>query len=207
MGSRRITLLIGAAAAAVVLGGAAAFACTNLATIGTSATSAKAGGVVTITGSSFAAPSEGEAPAPVAVRWNKVDGPVLTTLTPDAGGAVSGSFTLPDASPGHYVVIATQVDDEGEPQFGTPARVAFEILSPSGASAAPAPATANTTSSSSSSSDSSVPMALLVMAGVVAVGAVAAGLASFRGTASRRPAPAVAVTDTPAEPEREPAGK
>jgi hypothetical protein len=207
MGSRRITLLAGAAvAAAVVLGGAAAFACTNLATITTSAPNAKAGGAITITGSSFAAPSEGQPPAPVAVHWNKIDGPVLTTLTPDATGAVSGSFTLPEASPGHYVVIATQVDEEGEAQFGTPARVALEILGPSGASSAPAPAAATATSSSSSGSDSSVPMALLVILGVVAVGAVAAGLASFRNGTSR-PTPAVAVTDTPAEPEREPAGK
>lgn len=207
MGSRRITLLAGAAlAAAVALGGAAAFACTNLATIGTSATGAKAGGVVTITGTSFAAPSEGAPPSPVAVHWNKLDGPVLTTLTPDASGAVSGSFTLPEASPGHYVVIATQVDDEGKPQFGTPARVAFEILGPSGASVAPTPAAATATSSSSSGSDSSVPMALVVIMGIIAVGAVAAGLASFRN-GPRRPAPALAIPDTAGQPQKEPAGK
>ena len=185
--------------ASVLFAAAAAFACTNLATLSTSAAAAKSGGVVTLSGSSFAAAEEGVAPSPVLVHWNKVDGPVLATLVPDAKGAVTGSVTLPTAEPGHYVLIATQVDEEGENQFGTPARVPLEVLSASGESVAPADV--QTSSSSSSGSDTSVPLVLVVMLGVVSVGVFAAGLASFRKGGSPRPAPAITTT----EPDREPA--
>lgn len=208
MGSRsKISLLCAAAAAAsAVLGAAAAFACTNLATLDISTPSAKAGTTVAMTGSSFAAPEEGAAPSPVSIHWNKVDGPVLATLMPDATGTITGSFSPLETTPGHYVVIATQVDDEGENQFGTPARVAFEILGPSGESVPPPVTQAATTSSSSSDSSSAVPLALVVVLGLVAVGVFAAGLASFQKERSRRVGPALAPTPEPGpNPEREPA--
>jgi len=185
-----------AVAAAALLGGVAAFACTNLATIETATPTGRAGTLVTITGSSFTAPSDGGTASPVEVRWNGVEGPVLTSLTPDATGAVSGSFTLPEASPGHYVVVATQLDDEGKPQFGTPARSGFEILGASGVATAPPaaqPATAATSTSASSSSDgASVPLALVGVLGVVSLGVFAAGLASFSKARAGRPVPVVA---------------
>lgn len=203
MGARGKLSLLGTAALAVVaiLGGAAAFACTNLATLGTSAPTAKVGGAVTVTGLSFAAPAEGAAASPVLIRWNKVDGPVLASLVPDATGAVNGSFNVPDATPGHYVLVATQVDDKGENQFGTPARIALEVVGAAGESV-PAPVTQPATSSSSDDSSSSVPLALVTVLGVVAIGVFAAGLASFLNERGRRDRPALAPTSGTAEPQR-----
>ena len=173
---RKVPVFLAVAAAVVVFGGMSAFACTNLATLGTSATSGEAGTAVTVSGSSFAAAEEGAAPSPVRIHWNAVDGPVLAELAPDARGSVSGAFDVPDADPGHYVVVATQVDEEGEPQFGTPARAPFEIVGPSGESVPPpTPQVAN--ASSDSGSDGST--VLVVALGVVAVGLFAAGFVSF----------------------------
>lgn len=202
----RITLACAAAAAAAaVLGGAAAFACTNLATLGISSPNAKAGTALTLTGTSFAAPSEGAPPSPVDVHWNAVDGPVVATMTPDASGNVTGSFTPAETTPGHYVIIATQVDEDGKPQFGTPARVPFEILGPSG-EAAPPPAAApveTTSSSSSGDDDATVPLALVAVVGVVAFGVFAAGIGSLQRDRSRRQGPATAPAAQPT-PDKEP---
>lgn len=203
---KRLPVLWGAAvAAAVVLGGAAAFACTNVATLGTGATGAtgaKAGAAVAVEGSSFSAPEEGKAPSPVVIHWNKVDGPVLASLTPDAQGRISGSVTLPAAEPGHHVLIATQVDDKGENAFGTPARLAIEVLTPSGASVPP-PAVQVVRSSSSSGGDDGVPVAVAVVLGVLAAGVLAAGVASLRKGTGR---PQMVVL-ADAKPDREPAGR
>lgn len=174
---RRLSVFFGATAAVVMAAGMAAFACTNLATLGTSAPSGEAGTAVNVSGSSFAAAQDGAAASPVLIRWNKVDGPVLAEITPDATGSISGTFNLPEADPGHYVLVATQVDEEGEPQFGTPARVAMEILGPSGESVAPPAAQA--AASSSSGGDSSASTVAVLGLGVLAVGLFAAGCASF----------------------------
>lgn len=202
MGARGKISLLGAAAAlaVAVLGGAAAFACTNLATLSASAPTAKPGGPVTVTGASFAAPADGAAASPVVFHWSKADGPVLATFVPDARGAVTGTFNVPDAAPGHYVVVATQVDDKGENQFGTPARIPLEIVGPTGASS-PAPVTQPATSSSSSDSNS-VPLALVAVLGVVAIAVFAAGLASMQNERARRDRPALAPTSG-VEPEAE----
>lgn len=174
----RLSVFLAATAAVVMTAGVAAFACTNLATVGTSAPSGEAGTAVTVSGSSFAAAQDGAAASPVLIRWNKLDGPVLAEIPPDATGSISGTFTLPEADPGHYVLVATQVDEEGEPQFGTPARVAMEILGPSGESVAP-PAAQAAASSSSSGRDSSASTVAVLGLGVLAVGLFAAGCASF----------------------------
>ncbi len=74
---KKSTLLFAAAATAIVFVGAAAFACTNLATLNLSSTAGKPGDVVTVTGSSLAV-GRGDAPTfPVQLRWNGVDGMVL----------------------------------------------------------------------------------------------------------------------------------
>lgn len=206
MGARGKTSLLVAAVVAslAVLGGAAAFACTNLATLGTSAPTSKPGGAVTLTGTSFAAPAEGAAASPVLVHWGKVDGPVLASLVPDATGAISGSINVPDTAPGHYVLVATQVDDKGENQFGTPARISVEVVGATGESV-PAPVTQPATSSSSGDSDSSVPLVLLIVLGVVAVGVLAAGLASIQNERGGRGRPALApAPDAESSPDREP---
>lgn len=204
MGTRGKISLLGAAAALAValLGGAAAFACTNLATLSASTATAKPGGPVTMTGASFAAPADGAAASPVVFHWSKADGPVLATFVPDAKGAVTGTFNVPDAAPGHYVVVATQVDDKGENQFGTPARIPLEIVGPTGVSS-PAPVTQAATSSSTGDSSSSVPLALVAVLGVVAIAVFAAGLASMQNEKARRGRPVVAATsDVEAEQER-----
>lgn len=205
MGARGKTSLLVAAVVAslAVLGGAAAFACTNLATLGTSAPTSNAGGSLTLTGSSFAAPAEGAAASPVLIHWGKVDGPVLASLVPDAAGAITGSITVPDTTPGHYVLVATQVDDKGENQFGTPARVPLEVVGATGESV-PAPVTQPATSSSNDSG-SSVPLALVIVLGVVSVGVFAAGLASIQNEKGRRGRPALApASGAEPGPEREP---
>src|SRR5205085_4577188 len=50
---KKVSLVFGSAAAATVIAGAAAFACTNLATLNLSSAAGKAGDTVTVTGSSF----------------------------------------------------------------------------------------------------------------------------------------------------------
>ncbi|HEX6595414.1 MAG TPA: hypothetical protein VF045_00660, partial [Acidimicrobiales bacterium] len=50
---KKVTVAFGAAATATVIAGAAAFACTNLATLNLSSSAGKAGDTVTVTGSSF----------------------------------------------------------------------------------------------------------------------------------------------------------
>lgn len=206
MGARGKTSLLVAAVVAslAVLGGAAAFACTNLATLGTSASASKPGGALLLTGTSFAAPADGAAASPVLVHWGKVDGPVLASLVPDATGAITGSINVPDTAPGHYVLVATQVDDKGENQFGTPARISVEVLGATGESV-PAPVTQPATSSSSNDSDSSVPLALLVVLAVVAVGVLAAGMASIQNERGGRGRPVLApAPDAESSPDREP---
>ena len=183
---RKVPVFLAVTAAAVVFAGVAAFACTNLATLGTSATTGEAGTTVAVSGSSFAAAKEGAAVSPVRIHWNGVGGPVLAELAPDARGSVSGTFGVPDAEPGHYVVVATQVDEKGEPQFGTPARAAFEIVGPSGESVPP-PTPQVAASSSQSGSDGST--VLVVALGVVAVGLFAAGFVSFLQARRRVAAP------------------
>ena len=172
----RLAMFFALAATVLVAGGVTAFACTNLATAAVSAPNGQAGAPLTFTGSSFAAAEAGEAPSPVVVHWGSADGPVLAELTPDARGAVSGSITVPQADPGHFVIIATQVDAEGEPQFGTPARVPFEVLGANGEST---PAPVSQAAPASPGSDSGGTSMVLVL-GIVAACLFAGGLAAFR---------------------------
>ncbi len=127
----------------VLLGtGAAAFACTNISTLNISDSSGRPGKQVRITGSSFgnSSPSGRRTPSPLPVRihWNGTEGPLLGEAFPDAVGNISASVIIPDAPPGHYVVFGVQQDSDGYHMYGTPARVAFEILTPDGRSATPA---------------------------------------------------------------------
>ena len=142
-------LAFGAVAVAAVVVGAAASACTNLATLNLSSTAGKAGDTVTVTGSSFAV-GRGDAPTlPVQLRWNGVNGMVLAEAVPDRAGNISTTFTVPEGAPGYYVLVATQKDARGVDTYGTPARASYQILGPSGqsvvtpavsAAAAPVPA-------------------------------------------------------------------
>src|SRR5215210_4481478 len=74
---KKVTTVFGAAAAASVIAGAAAFACTNLATLNLSSTAGKAGDSVTVTGSSFRVGTGSTATDPVLLRWNGTEGAQL----------------------------------------------------------------------------------------------------------------------------------
>ena len=128
--------LVSVVAGSLAVFAAAAFACTNLATLNLSQAWGKPGDALTVTGSSFALAKEGPT-SPVALHWNGVDGPVLVEAAPDAAGNISAGVTVPDGQPGFYVLVATQRNAEGEDEYGTPARASFQILGAGGQPLAP----------------------------------------------------------------------
>ncbi len=151
---------------AIVVGaGAGAFACTNISTLNISDSSGRPGDRVLVTGTSFGNSSptgrRTATPLPVRVRWNAIQGPTLAELAPDAAGNISASITIPDASPGRYVIFAVQQDSDGYHMYGTPARIAYEVLTPDGRSAPPTDALA--VSPSAVGGSASLPMALVVL--------------------------------------------
>ena len=177
--SMRKRALAGAFGAAIsVVVGAAAFACTNLATLNLSSTAGKAGDTVTVTGSSFAV-GRGDAPTiPVQLRWNGVDGTVLAETTPDRAGNISAAFTVPEGMPGYYVLVATQKDARGVDTYGTPARASFQILGPNGQSVVTAPASAAAPAVPAEPSSTGI-IALTVGLGVLGVALFGAGFVAF----------------------------
>ena len=172
-------MLVAAAVAVALAGVAAASACVSLATLTLSATSGRAGARITATGTEYPVVS----PAlPVVLRWNGTDGPELARTTPDAGGEIRATFTVPEAPPGYYVVVGVQRDASGQDRYGTPSRATYQILGP-GMAPTPtvtAPATTATTTTSPSTTSTAV-------APVPVVPAAAAGDRS-----EGLPAPAVA---------------
>src|SRR5215217_9156572 len=96
-------------AAAGVLMAAAAFACVSGPVVNLSTINAKAGQEVGITGTGFQAANAAQ------IRWNALDGPVLTTVpAPITGGNMDAKFTVPEGTKaGSYVVIITQTKADG----------------------------------------------------------------------------------------------
>ena len=187
---RKGTLLFAAGAVASLVVGAAAFACTNLATLNLSSTAGKAGEVVTVTGSSFAVGRGDAATLPVQLRWNGVDGMVLAETTPDRAGNISATFTVPEGMPGYYVLVATQRNAQGVDTYGTPARASYQILGPNGQSVVTPPASAAAASVPSEPNSTGI-IALTVGLGVLGLALFATGFIAF----VRRPrAPAGAAT-------------
>ncbi|HEX2064325.1 MAG TPA: hypothetical protein VHE80_07875 [Acidimicrobiales bacterium] len=185
---RAAAVLVGAAVAVVVVTGVAAFACTNLATLNLSGPSAGPGESITATGSSFAVAEAGAPQSPVQLRWNGVDGEVLAEVTPDTAGSISATFTVPQAEPGQYVIVATQRDAEGEDEFGTPARAVFEVLGPGGQPARPV---AEAPVSGGAESSSAGAIALMAGLGIVGVSLFALGSRMFVRELRSRQVPAV----------------
>ena len=150
---------------AIVVGSAGAFACTNISTLNISDSSGRPGDRVLVTGTSFGNSSptgrRTSTPLPVRVRWNAVEGPTLAELAPDAAGNISASITIPDATPGRYVIFAVQQDADGYHMYGTPARIAYEVLTPDGRSAPPTEAAG--VSSSTGGASASLPVTLVVL--------------------------------------------
>src|SRR5436853_6664930 len=133
---KKVAVVFGSAAAATVIAGAAAFACTNLATLNLSSAAGKAGDTVTVTGSSFNVNAKDVAASfPVVLHWNGVDGATLAQGQPDKAGNISATFTVPDGQPGYYVLVATQRNPATNADvYGTPARASYQILGPNGQS-------------------------------------------------------------------------
>ena len=179
MSMRKKIALAGVVGAAVsVVVGAAAFACTNLATLNLSSTAGKAGDTITVTGSSFAV-GRGDAPTiPVQLRWNGVDGMVLAETVPDRAGNISATFAVPEGAPGYYVLVATQKDARGVDTYGTPARASYQILGPNGQSVVTPPASAAAASVPSEPSSSGI-IALTVGLGVLGLALFGAGFVAF----------------------------
>jgi hypothetical protein len=172
------TLLVAGAAAASLVVGAAAFACTNLATLNLSSTAGKAGDTVTVTGSSFAV-GRGDSPTlPVQLRWNGVDGMVLAETTPDRAGNISATFTVPEGAPGYYVLVATQRDARGVDTYGTPARASYQILGPNGQSVVAPPAAATAAAVPGEPGSTGI-IALTVGLGALGLALFAAGFIAF----------------------------
>ena len=165
MSRRLLTRFLPAMAVIAAATAAAAYACTNLATLDLSSGSGAPGVSFTATGSSFT-PS-----APVMLHWNSLTGPVLAKVQASSSGAIAATAKVPStALPGDYVVVATQTV-KGAPAFGTPARASFQVVGPGGATASAAQnaPTTNPLASVATSSSSGVSGGLLAATIILAV--------------------------------------
>ncbi len=114
----------------MMMGASTAWACASLAALQLATPTAGPGEVVAFKGTFFNKDN------PVEIRWNSLDGPVLTTVTPDTftGGLhgnwrfANGSFNVPaDATPGNYLVIANQEAAANTNTWGIPARTLLQV--------------------------------------------------------------------------------
>lgn len=175
--------------AALLVWGAAAFACTNLATMTLSSTTGHPGDTVTLVGTSFPVPRSTSTapPTPVVLKWRSIDGPVLATALPDRTGSISATFRIPPSEPGHVVILGVQrretfnPDNPDAPPFvqdepGTPARASFRVLGP-GEMAAPVrvPAAHAVTGGEGTTAL----IVLMVLFGAVALSLFAGGVIAF----------------------------
>lgn len=185
-----VLVAVGALVAGI---GASAFACANLATLSLSNANGRPGTTITLTGASFVVPraSTGLAPTPVVVRWQSDDGPILAEAVPDRYGSISGSFVVPEANPGTYVILGIQrtprvpagaPPDQPPtyfPEPGTPARASFEVLAPGTRPAVRVPATGSVDSDGQGQFDSTVWIVLTAAFGAVAMSLFGGGLIAF----------------------------
>lgn len=118
-----------------------AFACARLATLKLDRAGGRSGVVTNAVGINF---NNDAKSSPVAIRFNSRNGRILWSGRADRSGKVKGSFRIPNARPGNYVIIATQETAEGRPAAGTPGRAPLEIrrkaATRSATAAVPAPA-------------------------------------------------------------------
>ena len=180
------SLLAGAAAVtAVLLTSIVAWACTSLATLEPSPSSAGAGEKVRLAGENF-----DPAGSEVKIRFNSLQGQVLATATADKDGEISTTIRVPDVANGQYVLIATQTSENPEDgmAFGLPARAALIV----GSEAAQAPATSADVrpqpveSIAPSQGAGAEGWILLAALGVVAVLLFVAGLVAFVAEVRRK---------------------
>ena len=177
---RRWALAGMGSAAAGVLMAAAAFACVSGPVVNLSTIQAKAGQEVGITGTGFQAANN------AVVRFNALDGPVLTTVpAPVTGGLLDAKFTVPDGTKaGSYVVIVTQQNAAGQ-MTNAPVRAVFNVVGDAGAKpvvGAPASSVDNSVRANAlARTDNSVSggTLALVALGVGGVGMFLAGMAAL----------------------------
>jgi hypothetical protein len=175
-------LVLGAVgtAAGGILMAAAAFACVSGPVVNLSTINAKVGQEVGITGTGFQTGNN------AVVRFNALDGPVLTTVNaPIAGGNLDAKFTVPDGTkPGSYVIIVTQNNAAGQ-LTNAPVRAVFNVIGDGGANpvvGAPAASADNTLRANGlARTDNSVSggTLALVALGVGGVGMFLAGMAAL----------------------------
>ena len=175
-------------AAAGVFMAAAAWACVSGPVVNLSTINAKAGQEVGITGTGFQAANAAQ------IRWNALDGPVLTTVpAPIAGGNLDAKFTVPQGTaPGSYVVIVSQVKADGSLSL-SPIRAVMNVTGEAGANPVLG-ATSGTDQAvradSLARSDDSISTGTLALValGVGGVGMFLAGMAAlFAGRKSSAP--------------------
>jgi hypothetical protein len=197
-----------AAVAAIVAGiGATAFACANLATLSLSTPNGRPGVMVTFTGAGFAHPraSSSQPPTPVVVRWRDKDGPILAEATPNRFGSIAATFTVPEATPGTYVILGIQetprvpagaAPDAAPvyfPEAGTPARASFEVLAPGAGPVIRGPAAESVDSADAQGQlDSTVWIVLTAAFGAVAMSLFGGGLIAFIHQSRKAKEPATA---------------
>ena len=179
---------VGSAAAGVVMA-AAAFACVSGPVVNLSTINAKAGQEVGITGTGFQAANAAQ------IRWNALDGPVLTTVdAPITGGRMDAKFTVPQGTtPGSYVVVVTQTKADGSMSL-SPIRAVMNVTGEAGttpvlgASAASLDTSVRADSLARSDDSISTGTLALVALGVGGVGMFLAGMAAlFAGRRSSAP--------------------
>ena len=180
----------GGALAALVVTAATAWACTNLASLNISSTSGAPGTRLDISGTAYATKGGSD----VVVRWDSLNGPILTTVKPDAAGTIHGSVTVPaDAKPGPHILLATQdyTDSKGvtTAAYGTPARASFTV----GAAPAATPVSEAAVTSAAPAEPSGTSggvIALTIALGVAGLALFGAGLAVLARQTRRRSVPA-----------------
>lgn len=166
---RRSLLFVGAVAAGSVAG-ATAWACVPQPII--TSLQPRASGVpgdrVTVVGENFE-------PAPVEIRWNATDGPLIEKAS---GPTFSVAVRIPDGEPGLYTLIALSRQTSGA-VIGT-ARAAFQVTA--GSDRKPAKRTTQADGGGGSSSSDGVPRSAAVAggAGLVVLGAAGGALMSSR---------------------------
>ncbi|GAC1675363.1 MAG: hypothetical protein PVS3B2_17840 [Candidatus Dormibacteraceae bacterium] len=178
-----------AALAMLALSVVQAFACTSLATLNLSESSGPAGSEIIATGSSFSSVDSGS--SAVAIHWNGVDGPILAQVTPDASGAISAKFKVPaNLEPGYYIITATQTEKSGAPAWGTPAKIAFQVVGPGGAVTNPQGEAQGVAQSPANSGFGAGAGTLGLLAGLGVLGLLlfVLGTASFIGSYRKSPA-------------------
>ncbi|HET7487054.1 MAG TPA: hypothetical protein VFJ85_03940 [Acidimicrobiales bacterium] len=134
----KVLTISGGVLAALLLAASAAFACVSLATLDLSPGKGAAGTTVKGDLTNF---QNTAGHSDITVRWGKADGQILAVVPKPTAPSNSASFTFTvpaDAAPGTYAVLATQLDPNGVPTWGSPARAIFTVPGVA-AGVAPAP--------------------------------------------------------------------